>query len=137
MLAAPAPPEQLVVAARATLDDSELQDHRGSKRDASARTPPPKPSLRHPVLADQLQPPPPGKKKSRGGAACNAALAAAHAAADAPAQLYTATTYAAAALAASDPHPNSNLNDPNSTSQLRLPPAAVEKSRGGAPSLCC
>ena len=112
----PAPPgrqmldsEQLAAAARATLDDSELQDHRGSKRDASARTPPPKSNPRHPSLAKQPQPPPPpGPKRSRGGAACNAALAAAAplpaAAAAAPRQPCTASTYAAAALAAANPH---------------------------------
>ena len=43
--AQPAPPSQqpstaLVAAARASLDASELQDDRGSKRDALARTPP-------------------------------------------------------------------------------------------------
>ena len=112
----PAPPgrqmldsEQLAAAARATLDDSELRDHRGSMRDASARTPPPKSNPRHPSLAKQPQPPPPpGPKKSRGGAACNAALAAAAplpaAAAAAPQQPCTASTYAAAALAAANPH---------------------------------
>ena len=35
-------PTQLLAAARASLDETELQDIRGSKRDASARTPPPK-----------------------------------------------------------------------------------------------
>ena len=117
LLAAPAPPgqqrldsEQLAAAARANLDESELQDHRGSKRDATARTPPPKSNPSHLRLANQLQPPPACLKKSRGGAACNAALAAAApppAAAAAPQQLHTATTYAAAALAAANPpeHP--------------------------------
>ena len=110
--AAPAPPgqhrlasEQLVVAARANLDESEMQDHRGSKRDATARTPPPKSNPSHLSLANQLQPPPPGPKKSRGGAACNAALAAAAPPpAAAATQQFTATTYAAAALAAANPH---------------------------------
>ena len=110
--AAPAPPgqhrlasEQLVVAARANLDESEMQDHRGSKRDATARTPPPKSNPSHLSLANQLQPPPPGPKKSRGGAACNAALAAAAPPpAAAATQQLTATTYAAAALAAANPH---------------------------------
>ena len=114
LLAAPAPPSQqqldpgqLAAAARANLDESELQDNRGSKRVASARTPPPKSNPSHPNPANQPPPPPPGPKKSRGGAACSAALAAAApspaAAAAAPQQLLTATTYAAAALAAANP----------------------------------
>ena len=114
LLAAPAPPGQqqldpgqLAAAARANLDESELQDNRGSKRVASARTPPPKSNPSHPNPANQPPPPPPGPKKSRGGAACSAALAAAApspaAAAAAPQQLITATTYAAAALAAANP----------------------------------
>ena len=105
-LAASTPPDQhsstqLVAAARASLDETELQDIRGSKRDASARTPPPKSNPTHPNPTSPRMPAPAGKKKSRGGAACAAALAAAAPAA-APQQC-TATTYATAALAASNP----------------------------------
>jgi hypothetical protein len=79
-LAALAPPSQqpplaLAAAARATLDPSELQDFRGSKRDALARTPPRAES----------------RKKTRGTGALQAALAAAAPAAAAP-QPPTATT---------------------------------------------
>ena len=47
-LAAPLPPSQqppaaLAAAARASLDEFEMQDDRGEKRDAHARTPPPPP----------------------------------------------------------------------------------------------
>jgi len=82
LMAAPAPPgrpgldsEQLAAAARETLDDSELQDFRGSKRDATARTPPPHSDLVHPHQSRPLRLPPTAVKKSRGGAACPAATA--------------------------------------------------------------
>ena len=94
-------PAQLAAAARASLDETELQDARGSKRDATARTPPPKSNPTNPNPTSPRMPAPAGTKKSRGGAACAAALAAAAPAA-AP-QLCTATTYATAALAASNP----------------------------------
>ena len=87
-LAALAPPSQqptlaLAAAARATLDPSELQDFRGSKRDALARTP----------QSD-------GKRLAGGGTgALQAALAAAAPAAAAP-QPPTATSPLAPALLA-------------------------------------
>ena len=81
--AQPAPPSQqpsaaLVAAARASLDASELQDARGSKRDALARTPPSASALE--------RPPPPAdarkKSASRGGRQLEAALACAAPAAE-------------------------------------------------------
>jgi hypothetical protein len=96
-LAALAPPRQqptlaLAAAARATLDPSELQDLRGSKRDALARTPPSAPPPERP-------PPAESRKKTRGTGALQAALAAAAPAAAAP-QPPTATTPLAPALLA-------------------------------------
>ena len=86
--------EQLVAAARAGLDASELQDSRGSKR-APARTPPPKAASPRPPLAGR-------QKKSRWGANLHAALAAAAQPA-AALQQHTATNYITAALAAANP----------------------------------
>ena len=96
-LAALAPPSQqptlaLAAAARATLDPSELQDFRGSKRDALARTPPSAPAPERP-------PPAESRKKTRGTGALQAALAAAAPAAAAP-QPPTATSPLAPALLA-------------------------------------
>ena len=101
-LVAPPPPTQqpplaLVAAARASLDELEMQDDRGSKRDAHARTPPPAPT------PSPRPPPAESRKKTRGAGAMQAALAAAAPAAAAP-QPHTATTYHAAALAAANPH---------------------------------
>ena len=91
------PPLALVAAARASLDELEMQDDRGSKRDAHARTP-------HPAATPSPRPPPAeSRKKTRGAGAMQAALAAAAPAAAAP-QPHTATTYHAAALAAANPH---------------------------------
>jgi hypothetical protein len=96
-LAALAPPSQqptlaLAAAARATLDPSELQESRGSKREALARTPPSAPPPERP-------PPAESRKKTRGTGALQAALAAAAPAAAAP-QPPTATTPLAPALLA-------------------------------------
>ena len=99
-LAAPPPPSQqppsaLAAAARAALDACEMQDDRGSKRDALARTPP------RPTAAPPTSPPPAGKRVRAGG--LGAVLAAAAPAAAAP-QPPTATSYHPAALAAADPN---------------------------------
>ena len=96
-LAALAPPSQqptlaLAAAARATLDPSELQEFRGSKREALARTPPSAPPPERP-------PPAESRKKTRGTGALQAALAAAAPAAAAP-QPPTATSPLAPALLA-------------------------------------
>ena len=96
-LAAPPPPNQpppsaLAAAARATLDPSEPQDFRGSKRGALARTPPSAPPPERP-------PPAESRKKTRGTGALQAALAAAAPAAAAP-QPPTATSPLAPALLA-------------------------------------
>ena len=105
--AQPAPPSQLpspalVAAARASLDASELQDSRGSKRDALARTPPS-------ASAPERPPPPADARKrpaSRGGRQLEAALAHAAPAAAPDVQPATAETYAAIALAAAaNPRP--------------------------------
>ena len=57
------PPLALVAAARASLDELEMQDDRGSKRDAHARTPPP-------AATPSLRPPPAElRKKTRGAGA--------------------------------------------------------------------
>ena len=100
-LAALAPPRQqptlaLAAAARATLDPSELQDLRGSKRDALARTPPSAPPPEHP-------PPAESRKKTRGTGALQAALAAAAPAAAAPQPPTAATPLAPALLADANP----------------------------------
>ena len=100
-LAAPPPPSQpppsaLAAAARAALDACELQDDRGSKRDALARTPP------RPAPAPKPLPPAEPRKKTRGGGLDSAFAAAAPAAAAQPPP--TATNYHAAALAAADPN---------------------------------
>ena len=99
-LAAPLPPSQqppsaLAAAARAALDACELQDDRGSKRDALARTPP------RPAAAPPTSPPPAGKRVRAGG--LGAAFAAATPPAAAP-QPPTATTHHAAALVAANPY---------------------------------
>jgi hypothetical protein len=96
-LAESAPPSQqptlaLAAAARATLDPSELQEFRGSKREALARTPPSAPPPERP-------PPAESRKKTRGTGALQAALAAAAPAAAAP-QPPTATSPLAPALLA-------------------------------------
>ena len=91
------PPLALVAAARASLDELVMQDDRGSKRDAHARTSPPA------ATPSPLPPPAESRKKTRGAGAMQAALAAAAPAAAAP-QPHTATTYHAAALAAANPH---------------------------------
>ena len=96
-LAALAPPSQqptlaLAAAARATLDPSELQESRGSKREALARTPPSAPPPERPPPAEP-------RKKTRGTGALQAALAAAAPAAAAP-QPPTATSPLAPALLA-------------------------------------
>eukprot|EP00321_Phaeocystis_globosa_P000015 CAMPEP_0118846688 /NCGR_PEP_ID=MMETSP1162-20130426/92588_1 /TAXON_ID=33656 /ORGANISM="Phaeocystis Sp, Strain CCMP2710" /LENGTH=618 /DNA_ID=CAMNT_0006778873 /DNA_START=60 /DNA_END=1916 /DNA_ORIENTATION=+ len=99
--AQPAPPSQqpsaaLVAAARASLDASELQDDRGSKRDPLARTPPS-------AAAPERPPPPADARKrpaSRGGAQLEAALARAAPTAEPGVQPATAENYAAHALAA-------------------------------------
>ena len=105
--AQPAPPSQqpstaLVAAARASLDASELQDDRGSKRDALARTPPS-------ASAPERPPPPADARKrpaSRGGRQLEAALARAAPAAEPEVQPTTAENYAAHALAAAaNPRP--------------------------------
>ena len=105
--AQPAPPSQqpsaaLVAAARASLDASELQDDRGSKRDALARTPPS-------ASAPERPPPPADARKrsaSRGGRQLEAALARAAPAAEPEVQPATAENYAAYALAAAaNPRP--------------------------------
>ena len=62
--------ERLAAAALEAPDDMELQESRGSKRDATARTPPPNSNLDDPDSASQLRLPPTVVKKSRGGAAC-------------------------------------------------------------------
>ena len=107
--AQPAPPSQqpsaaLVAAARASLDASELQDARGSKRDALARTPPS-------AAAPERPPPPADARKrpaSRGGAQLEAALARAAPAAAPEVQPITADNYATIAIArAANPHPPS------------------------------
>ena len=107
--AQPAPPSQqpsaaLVAAARASLDASELQDARGSKRDALARTPPP-------AAAPERPPPPADARKrpaSRGGAQLEAALARAAPAAAPEVQPITADNYATIAIArAANPPPPS------------------------------
>ena len=104
--AQPAPPSQqpsaaLVAAARASLDASELQDARGSKRDALARTPPS-------ASAPERPPPPADARKrpaSRGGAQLEAALARAAPAAAPEVQPITADNYATIAIArAANPH---------------------------------
>ena len=104
--AQPAPPSQqpstaLVAAARASLDASELQDARGSKRDALARTPPS-------AAAPERPPPPADARKrpaSRGGAQLEAALARAAPAAAPEVQPITADNYATIAIArAANPH---------------------------------
>ena len=104
--AQPAPPSQqpstaLVAAARASLDASELQDDRGSKRDALARTPPS-------AAAPERPPPPADARKrpaSRGGAQLEAALARAAPAAAPEVQPITADNYATIAIArAANPH---------------------------------
>jgi len=104
--AQPAPPSQqpgtaLVAAARASLDASELQDDRGSKRDALARTPPS-------ASAPERPPPPADARKrpaSRGGAQLEAALARAAPAAAPEVQPITADNYATIAIArAANPH---------------------------------
>ena len=99
-LAAPLPPSQqppsaLAAAARAALDACELQDDRGSKRDALARTPP------RPAAAPPTSPPPAGKRVRAGG--LGAAFAAATPPAAAP-QPPTATTHHAAPLVAANPY---------------------------------
>ena len=96
-LAALAPPSQqptlaLAAAARATLDPSELQESRGSKREVLARTPPSAPPPERP-------PPAESRKKTRGTGALQAAFAAAAPAAAAP-QPPTATSPLAPALLA-------------------------------------
>jgi hypothetical protein len=100
-LAALAPPSQqptpaLAAAARASLDPSELQDFRGSKRDALARTPPSAPPPKRP-------PPAESRKKTRGTGALQAALAAAAPAAAAPQPPTATTTLAPALLADANP----------------------------------
>jgi len=100
-LAAPPPPSQpppsaLAAAARAALDACELQDDRGSKRDALTRTPP------RPAATPTPPPPAEPRKKTRGGGLDSAFAAAAPAAAAQPPP--TATNYHAAALAAADPN---------------------------------
>ena len=62
--------ERLAAAALENPDYMELQDSRGSKRDATARTPPPNSNLDDPISASQLRLPPTAVKKCRGGAAC-------------------------------------------------------------------
>ena len=101
-LAAPPPPSQqqpsaLAAAARAALDACEMQDGRGSKRDALARTPP-RPTAA-PTPAPSAEPA--RKKMAHGG--LGSAFAAAAPAAAAP-QPLTATSYHPAALAAADPN---------------------------------
>ena len=68
-------PEHRAAAALEHLEDMEMQDTRGSKRDATARTPPPNSNINDPDSASQLRLPPTAVKKSRGGAACPAATA--------------------------------------------------------------
>ena len=100
-LAALAPPSQqptlaLSAAARASLDPSELQDFRGSKRDALARTPPSAPPPERP-------PPVESRKKTRGTGALQAALAAAAPAAAAPQPPIATRPLAPALLADANP----------------------------------
>ena len=100
-LAPLAPPSQqphlaLAAAARASLDESEMQDDRGAKRDAHARPPPP-------AAAPERPPPAESRKKTRGSGAVQAALAAAAPAAAAP-QPPTDTTHHSAALVAANPY---------------------------------
>jgi hypothetical protein len=99
-LAAPPPPSQpppsaLAAAARVALDACELQEDRGSKRNALTRTPP------RPAAPPTPPPPAEPRKKTRGGGLGSAFAAAAPAAAAQPP--HTATDYHAAALAAADP----------------------------------
>ena len=100
-LAAPPPPSQqphlaLAAAARASLDACEMQDDRGAKRDALARTPPrPAAPLTLPPSAEPAR-----KKTARRG--LGSAVAAAAPAAAAP-QPLTATSYIDHALAAANP----------------------------------
>ena len=58
------PPLALVAAARTSLDELEMQDNRGSKRDAHARTPPP------PPLPPRVRPPPSHGRRLAGPAPC-------------------------------------------------------------------
>jgi hypothetical protein len=100
-LAAPPPPSQpppsaLAAAARVALDACELQEDRGSKRNALTRTPP------RPAAPPTPPPPAEPRKKTRGGGLGSAFAAAAPAAAAQPP--HTATDYHAAALAAADPN---------------------------------
>jgi hypothetical protein len=81
---------------RASTPRSELQDFRGSKRDALARTPPSAPAPERPSPAES-------RKKTRGTGALQAALAATAPAAAAP-QPPTATSPHAAALADANPY---------------------------------
>ena len=90
------PPSALAAAARASLDEFEMQDDRGEKRDAHARTPPP-------AAAPERPPPAESRKKTRGSGAVQAALAAAAPAAAAP-QPLTATSYHPASLVAANPY---------------------------------
>ena len=100
-LAAPPPPSQpppfaLAAAARVALDACELQEDRGSKRNALTRTPP------RPAAPPTPPPPAEPRKKTRGVGLDSAFAAAAPAAAAQPPP--TATNYHAAALAAADPN---------------------------------
>ena len=92
------PPSALAAAARAALDACEMQDSRGSKRDALARTPP-RPNAA-PTLPPSAEPAP---KKSARGRGLGSEFAAAAPAAAAP-QPLTATSYHPAALAAANPY---------------------------------
>ena len=102
-LAAPASPSQqpslaLTAAARASLDASEMQDVRGSKRDALARTPP------RPAAPPTRPPPAEPRKKTRGVATFEAALAAAAPAAAAPQPHTDAATSHTFALSTANPY---------------------------------
>ena len=102
-LAAPASPSQqpslaLAAAARASLDASEMQDVRGSKRDALARTPP------RPAAPPTRPPPAEPRKKTRGVAAFEAALAAASPAAAVPQPPTDAATSHTFALSTANPY---------------------------------
>ena len=83
-------------AARASLDEFEMQDDRGEKPDAPAPPPPP-------AAAPERPPPAESRKKTRGSGAVQAALAAAAPAAAAP-QPLTATSYHPAPLVAANPY---------------------------------
>ena len=102
-LAAPPPPSQqphlaLAAAARASLDACEMQDDRGAKRDALARTPP------RPAAPPTRPPPAEPRKKTRGVATFEAALAAAAPAAAAPQPHTDAATSHTFALSTANPY---------------------------------